>query len=583
MDTIHRFPVVVWLSLVLLTGISGACSSSRNSAKSPSPAQSSPAVVPVQGTRWAVATQGEYATRAADKILAQGGNLVDAFVAASFVQAVERPQSTGLGGGGFAIVRQAETGRSLAFDFRETAPDRARIQQFQNASGQWDATLSQEGILAAGTPGFVPGMIQIHRLYGKLPWRRVLEPSIEVAEGFSIGGELASELNENRQRLSAFDSTRAIFVRSESEPWKPGDRLEQKDLAQTLRALGEGGLSAWNTKIFGPGLQSISRQLGGTLRESDLRRYQVRIRVPIRTELSDKRRIVSMPPPSSGGVHVAQVLRGLEQMGRLGATELKVEDWHALAFLLQNAFADRAEYMGDPDFVKVPVEKLLSQESIQARVNSFDPNRAKSQSEVLPSSVDTPASEPSHTVHMSLLDADGNAISSTQTINGSFGSALVVPGTGVLLNNQMDDFALGGMNQGNLFGAVGGRANALKPRKRPLSSMTPSLIESSGNVQAVLGSPSGTRIISCVASSAWHLLRGLKPEQVQQSVRIHHQWSPDELRVETLAPWTLALQAKGYRVVEKDLGCRVPMVGRFADGTLWAIRDPRGDGDAIAK
>lgn len=536
------------------------------------------------GRRYIVSTEGTAATAAAKRILDQGGNIVDAAVAASFAISVERPQSTGLGGGGFLLYREAKTGRIYAVDFRERAPLGATPGMFTDAKGAVVSKRSINGILSVAVPGLVAGLTEIHRRFGSLPLKTLIAPAISLAaNGFPVYPSLARALLARRSALDPYPATRAIFLKADGTTWKTGELLRQKDLARTLGLIARHGAAAFYRGSIASDILQESRRLHGILRPEDLHRYQVKWREPVRGRFHGLE-VVSMPPPSSGGALVIEILQMLDhdplrELGPLTAGSIGLE-----ASAMQLAFADRAAYLGDPDFVKVPLAELLSPEYAARQRLRIDPDRALPSSRVGPGLLSPAPDEKSDTTHFSIMDDEGNAVSSTQTINGWMGSGVVVPGTGILLNDEMDDFSAkpGASNQ---FGAVGGEANSVAPGKTPLSSMAPTIVLENGKPRLVVGAPGGTQIITCVAQTILNYLGfGLTLYDSVDAVRIHDQWKPDELLIEAPGPAPsvlnrLATMGFPIRLEPNGLTCRVMAVSSEVDG-LHGVSDPRDAGSA---
>lgn len=539
------------------------------------------------GTRFAISTQGSYSTQAARNVLADGGNLIDAAVTASFVLAVERPQSTGVAGGGFMLYREASTKTIYAIDFRERAPLKAEERMFLGPDGQPDPKLSQDGILASGVPGLVAGLSEIHQRFGKLPWARLVQPAIDLAErGFPIYPHLAAALQARASALAREPAAKKIFLDAQGSARKTGDVLVQQDLARTLREIARSQRDGFYKGPVAQKFLAYFRQKKGLISEKDFVAYQVKWREPVRGRYQGHD-IVSMPPPSSGGVHVIQVLNFVERDALRTKGFLSANSIHLAASALQSAFADRAQYMGDPDFVQIPVQGLISKDYAGVLRSKVAIDQARRADQV--SAGDPLPYESKETTHFSMIDHEGNMLASTQTINGWMGSGLVVPGTGLVLNNEMDDFSAATGAQ-NLFGAVGGSANAVAPQKTPLSSMAPTLVLKDETPVMALGAPGGTRIISCVAQTILNSLEFRMPlfESVA-SVRYHHQWKPDVLQIDPPgpAPQVLkALQEMGYQVDLKPTGCFVMAVAREAApeaNVLRAVADPRDIGTSQAE
>lgn len=532
------------------------------------------------GKKYAISTQGIHATAAAKKILQEGGNLMDAAIAASFVVSVERPQSTGIGGGGFMIFHEAKSGKDYAIDFRERAPLKAHEKMFLKSDGTADPDLSRHGILSVAVPGLVAGLLEIHKKFGSLPLAKVMAPSIDLAEkGFVVYPQLARGITMRAERLKKDPAAAALFFDAKGAPLKEGEIFIQKDLARTLKKISREGRAGFYKGAVAKSLLNLSKEKGGLLSQKDFDLYKVHWREPVRGTFRDEE-IVSMPPPSSGGIHVLQFLNYLEEDFPSKAGFLSSAAIHLEASSLQSAFADRAKFLGDPDFVKIPTKGLISKDYVRARRAQFDPQKARRLSEVAPGN---PPDFP-ETTHLSFMDEAGNAISTTQTVNGPLGSALVAPGTGVVLNNEMDDFsALPGAS--NMYGAVGGHADSIQPMKTPLSSMSPTLVLKNRVPILAIGAPGGTRIISCVAQTIYNLREfQLSLYDAIATLRIHHQWQPDLLLIDPPGPSEKVLKELrnlGYQVEVKPVGCTVMAVAREAEG-LRAVADPRDIGTAAS-
>jgi gamma-glutamyltranspeptidase / glutathione hydrolase len=535
------------------------------------------------GTKFMIASQGEATTLAARKMFALGGNVIDAAAAASFTIAVERPQSTGIAGGGFMVVHLPASKATVAFDFRERAPAKAFEKMYQDEKGEVVSGRSTDGALAVGVPGMVAGVLEIHKKYGKLPLKTVLAPAIELAEnGFAVYPHLATALAAKQEVLWKSEAARSIFFHAEKKPLALGDQLKQVDLAKTLRTIADKGRAGFYSGWVGQAIVAEEKKLKGLLTLKDLASYQVKTRKPVRDDFG-RYEIVSMPPPSSGGVHVIEILNVLEGLPLEKTGPYSSESVHSTASAMQFAYSDRAKYMGDPDFVSVPLKTLTSDAYAKNLQGTIDPKKAKKYTEV--QAPDAKKFESKETTHFTIADSDGNVVTSTQTINGWFGSGVVVSGTGMVLNNEMDDFSAK-PGVANKFGLVGGKENAIAPGKRPLSSMSPTIVLKDGKPVLALGSPSGSQIITCVALTALNYLTYKMPlyESVT-ALRYHHQWTPDQLIVEApgFSPeLTEQLRGMGYDVVNSDIGCKIQAVA-FEDGKLHGVSDPRGEGLAVGE
>ncbi len=538
------------------------------------------AITEATGKEWIISTQGRASTDAAALILNQGGNIIDAAIAASFTISVERPQSTGLGGGGFMLYRNGKSGKIYAIDFRERAPKGAYENMYLDKKGEVIPDKSTVGIYAAGVPGLVRGLGEIHRRFGKKKWKDLIAPSVSLAEnGLEVYPYLADALKEEKGKLAKFPASAKIFLKPNGEPFLVGEKLVQADLATSLRRIAEKGPKAF---YAGKIAQSIETVTGGWISKKDLKNYRVKWREPVRGTFQGME-VVSMPPPSSGGTHVIQILNLLE---REPLTEYGLQSpaaLHIIASSMQRAFLDRARYMGDPDWTQVPVKKLTSKAYAESSQVSLSRDRALTADQLGENISVLP--EHSETTHFSIMDREGNVVVSTQTINGWFGSAVVAPGTGILLNNEMDDFAAK-PGASNIFGAIGSRANSVQPGKTPLSSMSPTIILENGKPRMALGAPGGTRIITCVVQTLLNsLVFNLSLYDSVNALRIHQQWRPESLRVEAPgfpANTEAELTQKGWKLEKGSAGCAVMAVAKEGE-LLRGVSEPRDHGKSLGR
>jgi gamma-glutamyltranspeptidase/glutathione hydrolase len=540
------------------------------------------------GRQGMVVTGGEQASEAGVEMLRKGGNAVDAAVAASFAVSVIRPQSTGIGGGGFFLFYLAESQETVAIDFRERAPVKASRDMFLR-DGKAVSELSRNGPLAVAVPGLVAGLVEVQRRYGSMPLGEVMAPAIHLAdEGFPVYPQLAEAIAYRTKMLGGSPATRAIYFR-ENRPLRPGELLIQKDLAKTLREIAAKGKDAFYRGRVAEALVEEMRALGGLITQEDLDSYRVIYRTPI-TGVFRGSRIHVMPPPSSGGVLTLQMLNVLAgfPLQQIGFHTPKAI--HVLTETLRLAFRDRARYLGDPDFVQVPTGMLLSEDYAAGLRAKIDLAKAIP-SEAVPAG---PAGkvESTSTTHLSVIDKNGNAVATTQTVNLYFGSGVMVPGTGVLLNDEMDDFSAQPRTP-NAFGLLGNTdANAIAPRKTPLSSMSPTVVTRDGKVLLIAGSPGGSRIISATLQVLLNVLAyEMSLPDAMFAPRIHHQWFPDDLLVEVQEgsqPEGLveALRRMGHKVTVVESGSDgQTQFGNIqaihvdpASGLITGISDPRGEG-----
>ena len=538
---------------------------------------------PVGAARGIVVAPEREAAAAGLNELRRGGNAVDAAVTTAFALAVTYPRAGNLGGGGFLLVRTPD-GSHAALDFRETSPAELTSAMFADASGRVDPKKSVSGGLAVGVPGSVAGLFEAHRRWGSRPWAELLAPAIRLAEaGVTVSERTAETLSEESARLAADPSARAIFTR-DGRPLRAGERLVQKDLARTLRAIAKNGRDGFYGGPVAEAIVKTVREAGGVMRADDLSSYRAMIRKPLYGRYRGKT-IVAFPPPSSGGVVLLQALSMLERFDLSASDAGSALTLHRIAEALRRAFADRSAYLGDPDLVKVPLEALLDPAYLAGKAATIQDDRATPSAEIRPGPL--PSSEGGNTLHLSIADARGGAVALTTTLNSWYGAALVAPGTGVLLNNEIDDFALAG-NVANQFGLLGGDANAVAGRKRPLSSMCPTMVEdpgSSGRPLLVLGSPGGPTIISSVLQTILHVIDdGMTLQEAVDAPRIHHQWMPDEIRHERRAfpqDVAAALRARGHRLKESGPIGNVCAIGVDAQGRWTGAPDPRDEAVAV--
>ena len=482
------------------------------------------------GKNGMVTTQHFLATAVGEKILNSGGNAYDAAIAVGFTLAVVLPRAGNIGGGGFMVIHDSTLNKQFSIDYREKAPISSDKDMYLNSDGTFnDQKLSTFGYLASGVPGTVAGLWEVHSKFGSLEWSKLLEDAIYYAEnGFYITPYLSDMLVKYESKLSFYPETKKIFQKN--NPDFENKKLVQKDLAKTLKLIAQYGRDGF---YLGPVAEKIHTQMqlnGGLITKDDLENYQPVWRTPLKSTYRDTE-IITMGPPSSGGVHVIQMLNILESHNVSKIEHNSSEYINLLTEIMKYAYADRSKYLGDPDYYEVPVSQIISK------------NYAKTINEkikigkVTPSSVIYPGTfsdnESYETTHFSIVDKDGNAVSSTYTLNSTFGSGVVIKDTGILMNNEMDDFAAA-PGIPNQFGLLGAEANQIVPGKRPLSSMTPTIVMKNGDFFFTTGSPGGSRIITAVLQSIINIVDfGMNLEEANASKRIHHQWQPDLLQIES--------------------------------------------------
>jgi len=520
----------------------------------------------------AVVSAHPLASKAGVSVLKKGGNAIDAAIATQLALAVVYPGAGNIGGGGFMIAR-LQDGRNIALDYREKAPAAAGRDMYLDAAGNPQMNLSQFGHLASGVPGTVAGLFASLK-YAKLPFKVLIEPAIELAEkGFAITENEARSLNGSKAAFIKYNTVQPVFVKE--QPWKAGDTLVQKDLAATLkrvRDLGQKGFYEGETaKLI---VEEMQRGKG-LVTYDDLKNYQAKERTVLRFPYKAYT-IVTMPLPSSGGIIIEQTMKMIadKNIARMGfQSEAAV---HLMVEAERRAYADRAAFMGDADFVKVPVKKLTSDAYIKERMSDYDPLKAGS-SAIIKEGKINPESE--ETTHLSIIDKYGNAVSITTTLNGGYGSKTVAGGAGFLLNNEMDDFSVK-PGVPNMYGAVGAEANAIAPNKRMLSSMTPAIVLKNGKPYIVLGTPGGTTIPTSVYQTLVNMLEfNLPATDAVWKPKFHHQWQPDEIFVEKGFPDTVMTQLKamGYKITVREQIGRTEVIKVLPNKKFEAVADNRGN------
>ena len=478
---------------------------------------------PVRAKQGMVASVDATATQVGVDILKEGGNAVDAAVAVGYALAVTHPQAGNLGGGGFMLIR-SKNGNTTAIDFREMAPAKATRDMFLDDQGNPDSKKSLTSHLASGTPGTVAGFSLALDKYGTMPLNKVVQPAFKLArDGFIVNDALADDL-----KTYGSENSKAIFWK-EGEPLKKGDKLVQANLAKSLEMIAENGPDEFYKGTIAEQIVQEMQKNGGLISKEDLAAYKAVERTPISGDYRGYQ-VYSMPPPSSGGIHIVQILNILENFDMQKYGFGSADAMQIMAEAEKYAYADRSEYLGDPDFVKVPWQALTNKAYAKSIADQIDISKAKPSSEIRPGKL--APYESNQTTHYSVVDKDGNAVAVTYTLNTTFGTGIVAGESGILLNNQMDDFsAKPGVP--NVYGLVGGDANAVGPNKRPLSSMSPTIVVKDGKTWLVTGSPGGSRIITTVLQMVVNSIDyGMNVAEATNAPRFHHQWLPDELRVE---------------------------------------------------
>ena len=513
-------------------------------------------------------------------VLAQGGNAVDAAVATAFALAVTHPSAGNIGGGGFMVVRTPD-GQVTSFDYRERAPLGSTRTMYLNKDGSIERALTNAGYLAPGVPGSVRGLAMAHKKFGRLAWKDVVMPGVLLAEqGFALSPALARGLTrEVAGPMAKFPASVAAYGKPGGGEWKAGERLVLKDLGKTLRAIATDGPDVFYTGWIADAIAADMKAHGGLISKEDLAKYEAKERSPVRGTYKGFE-IVSMPPVSSGGVALIEMLNILEPMGVKSKGLLTADALHLQIEAMRRAYLDRARFLGDPDFTDIPVATLTSKEHARTVAATIDPAKASSSLDLGRDIVTvTAAQEPDETTHYSVVDKDGMAVSTTTTLEGGFGSHVVVRGTGFLLNNEMGDFNKK-PGETNVRGDIGTPPNLIDPGKRMLSSMTPTIVTRDGKLVLVTGSPGGRTIINTVFSVVFGVVEyGLTGRQAVDLARIHHQWLPDRASVEREngpgAEVLAKLKAMGHDVTVGNRQGDANSVWVSPDGAVYGVREKR--------
>jgi len=529
---------------------------------------------PVEGTNGMVVTSHFLATQSAQDVLKGGGNAIDAAVTAAFSLAVTQPRSGNIGGGGFMLISSEKKNEVVAIDYREKAPGKATVDMFLDKDGNADKVVSRFSHLAAGVPGSVAGLAMALEQYGTISLKEAMAPAIKLAEeGFIVTPRFSNGLKKREKRLKKWDSSKKIFYKPDGSYYEPGDLFIQKDLAATLKRISQNGIKEFYEGKTAELLVAEMAKHGGLITMDDMKNYSPKLRTPVHGNYRGYD-IYSMSPPSSGGTHVVQILNILEgyPISEYGHNSAKTI--HLMAEAMKRAYADRSLYLGDEDFVKIPLKGLTSKKYAASLREEIDIDKATPSSTIAPGK--PLPYESNETTHFSIVDKFGNAVSNTYTINFSYGSGIVVEGAGFLLNNEMDDFsAKPGVP--NAYGLLGGEANKVEPNKRMLSSMSPTIVKKGDKNFLITGSPGGSRIITTTLQVIMNVIdHGLNIQSAVAAPRIHHQWMPDQLRVEEgLSPDTVKkLQEMGHEVKTKSAMGAIQSI-MISDGVMYGGADPR--------
>jgi len=520
----------------------------------------------------AVVSAHPLASKIGLEMMKQGGNAIDAAIATQLALAVVYPGAGNIGGGGFMVARLAN-GQTVTLDYREAAPAAAYRDMYLDEKGNVISNKSVNGHLSSGVPGTVAGLFETFK-YAKLSFKRLIQPAIDLAEkGFVITEREASSLNNIQDELNKYNTTASVFQKKNN--WKAGDTLIQKDLAKTLIRIRDNGAKGFYEGATAKLIIEEMKRGGGIVSAEDLKNYKAKWRTPHSFSYKGYT-IVSMPMPSSGGTLLHQMLKMVEDKPLPSYGFLSPQAVQLMTEVERRAYADRAEYMGDADFYKVPQAKLTSDAYLKERMKDYQPNVAGNSEQIKPGVIPKESEE---TTHLSIIDAEGNTVAVTTTLNNSYGSKTVVGGAGFFLNDEMDDFsAKPGVP--NIYGAVGGEANAIAPGKRMLSSMTPTLVLQNGKPFLVVGTPGGTTIPTSVFQTIVNIIDfKMSTEDAVYKSKFHHQWLPDQVDIEKSFPAETrdALTKKGYKIVERSNIGRTEVIKVLTDGSFEAVADNRGD------
>lgn len=532
--------------------------------------------MPVTGQTAMVVTSHNLATEIALDILQAGGNAIDAAVAAGFALAVTQPRSGNIGGGGFMLYSQGNSDDVVAIDYREKAPSKAYKDMFLDEQGNSDQHLSRFSHLSAGVPGTVAGFTLALEKFGTMSLKQVLQPAIDLAtNGFVVPSRFVEGIAARKQVFDKWPASKATFFKADGSAYKAGEIFKQPVLAKTLQLIADKGRDGFYSGETARLIESEMKKHGGLISYEDLANYQAEIRQPVHGSYRGFD-VYSMSPPSSGGAHIVQILNMLELYPITEYGHNSAQTIHLMAEAMRRAYADRASYLGDSDFVNVPLKGLTSKPYAKELVGNIQLHKATP-------SVDIKAGNPHHyespeTTHFSIVDQFGNAVSNTYTLNFSYGSGIVVEGAGFLLNNEMDDFSAkpGAINA---YGLTGGEANKIEANKRMLSSMSPTIVKQNGNNVLITGSPGGSRIISTTLQVIMNVIdHKMNIQTAVNSARIHHQWWPDEIRIEQgISPDTVKLlNTMGHKVIQKSaMGGSQSILVDHDSGLLYGAADPR--------
>ncbi len=574
----HRMLNRFFLSLITILFLVSACKTQSVVLK---PVVTTAPQKSINAKKAVVACAHPIAAKVGVEIMKQGGNAIDASVAVQLALAVVYPRAGNIGGGGFLVYRSGDGKEINTLDFRERAPSGASRDMYLDDKGNVITDKSTRGPLAAGVPGTIEGCYRMFEKYSKLKnWKKLVQPAIDLANtGFTITESEAQRLNEMKTTLKKFSSGSSDFIKVDGKIWQTGDILIQKDLAKVLMHVRDKGIAGFYEGETADLIVAEMKKGGGIITLADLKNYTSVWRKPLIGQYRGYD-IIGMPPPSSGGIALMQLLSISEDKKLNTFPFHSPESMHLIVESERRVYADRAEYLGDPEFFKVPQNQLLDKNYLRTRMMDFDPNKATSSKQIKAGSI---AAQSEQTTHISIVDAQGNATSITTTLNDNYGCRTVVAGAGFILNNEMDDFSVK-PGVPNMYGAIGGEANSIQPLKHPLSSMTPTIVAKNGKLFMVVGTPGGTTIITSVFQVITNVIDyKMNMSDAVQAPRFHSQWMPDVVMFEKkglVGDVKEQLEKKGHKIMERSYIGLVEAILVNSDGTLQGAADGRSDDDA---
>lgn len=530
---------------------------------------------PEKAEKGMVTSDNRLATEAAIKVLEAGGNAVDAAVAIGFVLAVTYPRAGNLGGGGFMIIRDSGTGEVVSVDYREKAPAKSTSDMFITENGEVDRDKSRNSIHSSGVPGTVAGLALALEKYGTFTLKQAIEPALRLARnGFPMSRELRDSLMEAKSRLDRSPESMSVFFKKNGVPYEIGEIFRQPDLAWTLEQISNSGTDAFYKGEIATKISQFMEDSGGIISKEDLSSYQPVIRETVKGNYRGYT-IHSMPPPSSGGVHLVQMLNILEKFPLSDYGNNSANSIHLLTEVMKLAYADRSKYLGDPDFVEVPADEIVSEIYTEKLLEKIDMDKATPSSDIQPGNLSIIKESP-NTTHFSVMDKQGNVVSNTYTLNFTYGNGITVPGTGILLNNEMDDFSAS-PGIPNAYGLIGGEYNSIEPGKRMLSSMTPTIVMKDDTPFIATGSPGGSRIITTVLQIIVNVIdHDMNIAEATAAPRIHHQWLPDRTYIENgISTDTIRILKEKGHSIESDRSIGSANSIMFKRDTFYGYSDPR--------